>query len=105
MMRNKINPSALTIEKMHSGRSCLNLTSSVNWENFPEYAEFILRLLGGIVISQSEGADVRIREALIENEHFFLAFDDFPIMITLESKTLRGDKCISVFNTLLIEKS
>jgi hypothetical protein len=103
MIRNKINPSELTIEKMHSGRSCLNLTSSVNWEYFPEYAEFILRVLGGTVISKSDGADVRIWEALIENKHFLLASDDFPIMITLESKTLRGDKCLSAFKILLIE--
>ena len=104
-MRNKINPSELTIEKMHSGRSCLNLTSNVDWEYFPEYAEFILRRLGGTIISKSDGTDVRIWEVLIENEHFFLAFDDFPIMITLESKTLRGDKCISALKTQLIEKS
>ena len=104
-MKNKITPSELTIEKMHSGRSCLNLTSSVDWECFPDYAEFILGLLGGSIISKSDGADVRIWEVLIDNEYFFLAFDDFPVMITLESKSLQGDDYIPAFKALLVEKS
>lgn len=104
-MKNKINPSELTIEKMHSDRSCLNLTSSVDWDYFPEYAEFILRVLGGTVISKSDGADMRIWEVLIKNEYFFLAFDDFPVMVTLESKSPRGDNYISAFKDLLVEKS
>lgn len=104
-MKNKITPSELTVETMHSGRSCLNLTSSVDWECFPDYAEFILGLLGGAVISKSDGADVRIWEVLIDNEYFFLAFDDFPVMITLESKSLQGDDYIPAFKALLVEKS
>jgi len=102
-MNNKIAPSELTIEKMHSGRSCLNLTSNVSWEDFPEYAEFILRLLKGAVISKSDGADVRIWEVVIGDENFFLAFDDFPTMITLESKSRQGDDRIPGFKALLVE--
>jgi hypothetical protein len=104
-MKNKITPSELTIETLHSGRSCLNLTSSVDWEYFPDYANFILELLGGSIVSKSDGADVRIWEVLIDNESFFLAFDDFPVMITLESKSVQGDDYIPAFKALLIEKS
>jgi hypothetical protein len=104
-MKNKITPSELSIETMHSGRSCLNLTSSVDWECFPDYANFILELLGGSIISKSDGADVRIWEVLIDNEYFFLAFDDFPVMITLESKSPQGDDYLPAFKALLVEKS
>ncbi|MEB2514452.1 DUF3630 family protein, partial [Pseudomonas sp. YuFO20] len=55
--------------------------------------------------SKSDGADVRIWEVLIDNEYFFLAFDDFPVMITLESKSLQGDDHIPAFKALLVEKS
>jgi hypothetical protein len=64
-----------------------------------------LDYLGGAIISKSDGADVRIWEVLIDNEYFFLAFDDFPVMITLESKSLQGDDYIPAFKALLVEKS
>ena len=39
------------------------------------------------------------------NEYFFLAFDDFPVMITLKSKSLQGVEYIPAFKALLAEKS
>ncbi|EGH97738.1 MULTISPECIES: DUF3630 family protein [Pseudomonas syringae group] len=96
---------AMAIEKMHSGHSCLSLSAEVDWEGFPRYAEIILGLLGGTVTSKSDAVDVRVWDVQIKGEAFFLAYEDFPSMVSLESKSAKGDALIEGFLSVLSQSS
>ncbi|WP_191831525.1 DUF3630 family protein [Pseudomonas fluorescens] len=96
-MDNSTRLDAISIETMHSGRLCLNLTSCVGWDGFPAYAEIVIGLLNGNIVKKSDSMDVRAWEILIDNEKFFLAHDDFSTMISLESTSLQGDQLITQF--------
>lgn len=92
---------ALDVEIMHSGRACLNLTSGIDWEDFPSYANAVLDMLNGNIEKRSDSVDVRIWEVTIEKEKFHLTFDDFPVMVSLEAITPRGDMLIVDFKSKL----
>jgi len=94
---NNLKLDALNIEAMHSGRFCLNLTSCINWENFPDYAKAVLELLDGKIEKKTDTFDTRAWEVSIERERFYLTYDDFPIMVSLESLTPKGDLLLSEF--------
>lgn len=87
----KPGPSILSIETMHSGRACLNLTSHIEWEDFPLYALRLLEPLKGYIINKSDAVDIRVWDVAIEQEIFRLTFDDFPVMVSLEASTPAGD--------------
>jgi hypothetical protein len=102
-MDNSTRLDAISIEIMHSGRLCLNLTSCLDWDDFPAYAETIIGLLNGKIEKKSDSVDVRVWEVMINNEKFFLAYDDFPLMISLESTRIQGDQLITQFKNRLRE--
>ncbi|UZS72784.1 DUF3630 family protein [Pseudomonas syringae] len=91
----------LIIEKMHSGHSCLNFSAEIDWDNFPRYADSILGLLEGTVTSKSDAVDVRVWDVKIKGEAFFLTYEDFPSMVSLESKNANGDALIEEFFSVL----
>ncbi|MFJ4056596.1 DUF3630 family protein [Pseudomonas sp. NPDC089743] len=92
---------SLSIETMHSGRACLNLTSSINWEEFPDYAQAVLNLLDGNINKKTDAVDVRIWEVIIDKEKFYLTYDDFPAMVSIESLSKTGDLLLSEFKIKL----
>ncbi|MDU8456283.1 MULTISPECIES: DUF3630 family protein [Pseudomonas syringae group] len=100
-MKAVCNVEELAIEKMRSGNSCLNLSAEVDWEDFPRYADFVLGLLGGTVTSKSDAVDVRVWDVQIKGEAFFLSYEDFPSMVSLESKSAKGDALIEDFLSVL----
>lgn len=101
---NNVKLDALNIETMHSGRACLNLTSGINWEDFPDYAKKVLNLLNGRIEKKSDSIDIRIWEVTIDNEIFHLTFDDFPVMVSIESLTQKGDSLLSDFKIKLTKQ-
>lgn len=96
-MMNNLKLDALNLETMHSGRSCLNLTSRINWEDFPDYAKTLLELLEGKIEKKTDTVDTRVWEVSIERERFYLTYDDFPVMVSLESLTPKGDLLLPEF--------
>ena len=90
-MNTLIENEVFTMDKMKSGRSCLNLNSRVSWESFPEYAESLLGVLGGTIQKKSDSPDIRVWEVRTENQTFRLVFEDFPVMVSLESTSVDGD--------------
>ncbi|MDZ3995479.1 hypothetical protein PspTeo4_42512 [Pseudomonas sp. Teo4] len=98
---NTLKLDALKIDTMHSGRACLNLTSCIDWDDFPDYASAVVDLLNGKIETKSDSIDIRIWEIIIEREKFHLTFDDFPVMVSLESMTPRGDSLIAEFEKKL----
>ncbi len=85
---------ALTIQKMASGHLCLNLSERVAWEGFPDFAEKFLQATGGEIVKKTDGPDMRLWNVRIDESDLILAFDDFPVMISLESLDRAGDTVI-----------
>ncbi|MFJ4064094.1 DUF3630 family protein [Pseudomonas sp. NPDC089996] len=94
---NSLKLDALNIETMYSGGSCLNLTSSINWEDFPAYAKSVIDLLNGSIEKKTDSIDIRVWEVTLEQEKFYLTYDDFPVMVSLESLTPKGDALLAEF--------
>jgi len=82
---------ALKVEKMASEHLCLNLSERVGWDDFPEYAETLLKILGGTKISAAESVELRIWEVSIDGRTISLVFSDYPAMVSLESPSDEGD--------------
>ena len=76
----------LRIERMASGNNALLLSERVSWEAFPEYAESILQLIGGVVVERVDGPVERIWNVEIDGALFWLAFDDWPAGVSLEPR-------------------
>jgi hypothetical protein len=87
-----LNIEVLNISKMASGNLCLDLTEKINWEDFASYANSLVNILNGEIISKTVGFDLIIWEISVNGESFRLVFDDFPVMVTLESSSEQGDE-------------
>ena len=74
----------LAIRLMASGNESLLLTERVGWDSFPPYAEAILQLLEGTVVSRADGPDQRVWAVRIGTHLFWLAYEDFPIEVSLD---------------------
>lgn len=93
-MKGLIESQIFSLGIMSSGRVFLSLNSEVEWENFPEYAERLLSVLDGVIQKKTDSFDVRIWEVSIRGESLRLVFDDFPVMVSLESVSEAGDKIL-----------
>lgn len=76
---------------MASGHFCLNLTERINWEAFSDFAETFARSVGGSITQRSDVTDLRLWEISIDGHTLGFVFDDFPMMVSLESRDDRGD--------------
>jgi hypothetical protein len=85
---------ALEIEAMASGHCCLNLSEQVGWSEFPEYAEKLLSKLGGRQVSVADAPDIRLWEVEVDGESLRLVYDDYPVMVSLESDTDSSDSLL-----------
>lgn len=93
-MNSLVESTVFEIELMNSGRPCLNLNSRIDWEKFPEFAEKLIHFLGAKVQKKTDSFDVRIWELLIQGEIIRLVFDDFPVMVSLESTNEASDEIL-----------
>ena len=99
---NVIPLDALAIQKVASGNLRLHLTENINWSEFPIFAEAVIPLIGGCVSKRNDGPDLRMWDVVIEGCLLSLVFDDYPLMVALESLDGTGDAIIeSVYNLLL----
>jgi hypothetical protein len=85
------NLDSLAINTMASGHLCLNMTERVSWEEFPVCAERLVSSIRGEITRKSDGADLRLWEVIINGQRLSLVFDDFPVMVSLESSDDEGD--------------
>lgn len=84
----------LAVQKMASGHLCLNLSTHVRWEEFPDFAKTFLERCEGIVLDKAEAADIRMWKVRIRGAEYWLVFDDYPLCISLESLDDDGDRII-----------
>jgi hypothetical protein len=88
---------------MASGHLCLNLSEQVEWEAFPAYAEQLLRVLRGRKVESLSSVDIRIWDLLLHGTRVRLVFDDFPVMVSLESSDDEGDAVLRRVEAQLID--
>lgn len=95
----------LEVCTMASGNLSLKLTENMNWDEFPDFAEEFLKLLGGKVISRSDAVDIRVWEVVIDNSVFWLSYDDFPSGVSLDSKTEEGSDKITKIKDIVLAQT
>lgn len=93
-MKDLFDKEVIFVGVMKSGRLYLNLTSAVGWEDFPSYVGRFLSALGGKVVSKNDAVDVRVWCVWLDNQELSLVYEDFPVMVTLESRSFGGDEVI-----------
>ena len=79
---------------MKSGRFYAELNEKYSWEEFPIYAEEFSKLLSGEILSRNDSFDIRVWILLVEKVRLRLVYEDFPVMISLESQNEEGDLII-----------
>lgn len=99
-----LNENVLSVGRTASGHLYLALTSEVGWEDFPDYVEAWLARCSGEVVSRHDAVDIRVWKVLIEGQLLLFVYDDFPVMISLESQGLEGDVLIEAFAVGCSEK-
>lgn len=85
------NLDSLALNTMASGHLCLNLTERIGWEEFPVFAERFIPSIRGEITRKSDGPDLRLWEVTIDAQPLRFVFDDFPVMVSLESPNDEGD--------------
>jgi len=73
------------LKTMASGNLSLTITEDITWETFPDQAADFVRKFNGIVLWRIDNGADRIWIVLIKCRPFFLAFDDLPWGMTLDS--------------------
>lgn len=101
-MKKIIDTKAFSVGRMKSGRLYAELISDVDWEGFSNYAEEFVKLFSGRITSRSDSVDTRVWEVIIKNRLLRLVYEDFPVMISLESQSEEGDQFIEEFKKIHI---
>lgn len=92
---------ALIKTEMHSGHLCLNLSSRIGWDEFPDFVQELLRCIGGQVIEKNDAVDLRVWNVDFGGEVIRIVWDDFPLMVSIESPSSSGDQKINeIFDIL-----
>jgi hypothetical protein len=82
---------------MASGDLSLLITADVSWESFPDQAQSFVDRFGGDVIERIDTPVERMWTVTIKQCNFWLAFDDFPLGMSLDS---RNSSCNPVLREL-----
>jgi len=90
----KLKPDEFALENLNSGHLCLELASDMSWDRFPYFVNEFLNRFNAILEKQTDAVDIRIWEIVIEGERIRCVFEDFPIMLSLESDTDNGDQIL-----------
>ncbi len=72
------------IEKMANGGLCIELTEKINFEDFEDFAEIFLEIIPAEIIDKVEAVTIIMWTIKINNKLFYLVFDDYPVMMSLE---------------------
>jgi len=89
-----IDSSELSLEKLNSGHLCLELFSKLDWDQFPSFVDALLQSFSGSIEKKTDTVDIRIWELNMSGESIRVVFEDFPVMVSLESDTDGGDRLL-----------
>ena len=86
---------SLALCRMASGHLYLKLTKNINWETFPNFATALLKSIGGKIDNKIESMDIRLWEVTLMGANLNVVFDDYPLMVSIESTDHAGDIVIT----------
>lgn len=92
---------AFGVSRMASGHLCLRLSEEVTWENFPDYADALVAQIGGRIVQQEDGVEVRLWVLDIDGISLRLVLDDYPNEVCLEASDEHGDRAIQALELRL----
>ena len=92
----------LVVQRMASGDDSLVLTDQVDYDSFPAYAEALLLCVEGTVLNRIDGPDQRVWTVRIAGQLFWLAYEDYPHGVTLESKDSAASAVIPAIRQTLL---
>jgi hypothetical protein len=75
------------VRTMASGDLSLLITEDVSWESFPDQAQKFVDRFGGNVVERIDTPVERMWTVKIKGCKFWLAFDDFPLGMSLDSNS------------------
>lgn len=89
-----VDSNEMNLEKLNSGHLSLELYSKLNWDDFPSFVDALLQGFSGSVEKKTDTVDIRIWELNMSGERLRVVFEDFPVMASLESDTVGGDRLL-----------
>jgi hypothetical protein len=93
----------LRVLRMASGDDALLLTERVSWEAFPAYAVAVLRLIDGAIVDRVDGPVKRVWIVKVAGQQFWLAYDDGPASVSLESQDQDASRLIPGIHQKLLD--
>jgi hypothetical protein len=93
----------LEIVPMASGDTSLMLTERVDWDLFPGYVRAILQILEGAVVDRADGPDQRVWTVRIDSQVFWLAYEDYPVGVSLDPQNETASALIPAIRQKLLE--
>lgn len=89
---------------MASGNLSLLITEDVSWESFPDQAQQFVERFGGKVIERIDTPVERMWTVTIKGCEFWLAFEDFPLGMSLDSKSSNCNPVVQELFSALVGK-
>jgi hypothetical protein len=74
----------LTLHPMASGGSCILLTERISWDEFPDYAEAIVRLTGGHLGERIDSGGERVWRFDRNGLGYWITWDDLDPGVSIE---------------------
>ena len=90
----KLKSDEFSLGNLNSGHLCLELASDMSWDRFPYFVNEFLNRFNATLEKKTDAVDIRIWEIAIEGEQIRCVFEDFPLMLSLESDTDNGDQIL-----------
>ncbi len=92
----------LAFEPMASGERSLRLTATIGWDQFPDYAQGVVVLLGGKITIRSDSGDERVWTFERDGAQYWISFEDYSGEASIEPRdTVAGTAMEEIRATLL----
>lgn len=89
---------------MASGHLCLELSEKVEWKRFPEFANYLVGLLGAAVVNKADGVELCVWRLRMPTCELRLVYEDYPTMTSLEASSDAGDDVLRELQQTLRSK-
>jgi hypothetical protein len=74
----------LSIHRMASGENCLLLTEQISWDEYPDYADAIVRLIGGSLGERIDSGGERVWRFDRAGLGYWITWDDMDPGVSIE---------------------
>lgn len=79
---------------MASGHWSLQVSDTIGWADFPQFADQLTAALGARVVDKAEAADMRVWNITLRGCRLRLVYEDYPLNVAFESSSDEGDRVL-----------